>query len=179
MLKNIVLENTNTSSNSNNINNNIRTSIIDISCNKLPSVYLDKILNNHNLQIELINNLYNDIDFIEKKIIISELKKKINSYKIQDKKKDIHEICNLITLNSLIKKLYESKLLCYYCKNNVYILYRLVRDKQQWTLDRINNLDEHTDDNTVICCYDCNMKRRRTNSKKYLFTKNLKITKEQ
>ena len=76
MLKNIVLENTNTSSNSNNMNNNIRTSIIDISCNKLPSVYLDKILNNHNLQIELINNLYNDIDFIEKKIIISELKKK-------------------------------------------------------------------------------------------------------
>ena len=86
---------------------------------------------------------------------------------------------NLITLDSLIKKLYESKLVCYYCKNNVFIFYKLVRDKQQWTLDRINNLDEHTYDNTVICCYDCNIKRRRTNSKKFLFTKNLKITKEQ
>ena len=104
---------------------------------------------------------------------------KINNYKMQDKKKDIHEVYNLITLDSLIKKLYESKLLCYYCKNEVFIFYKLVRDKQQWTLDRINNLDEHTYDNTVICCYDCNIKRRRTNSKKFLFTKNLKITKEE
>jgi hypothetical protein len=177
IFKNIILDNNN---NNNNEYDNVRRSIIDISSNKLLSINFDEILNRHNIQIDLINMLYhNDETFIEKKIIINELKKKINNYKIQDKKKNIHEIHNLITLDSLIKKLYESKLLCYYCKNNVFIFYKLVRDKQQWTLDRINNLDEHTYDNTVICCYDCNIKRRRTNSKKFLFTKNLKITKEQ
>lgn len=161
-------------------NKNIREIIKDISLNKLYGSDFNIILYDHSKQVELLNNLYlnENKDFIEKKILISELKNKINNYKFQDKRKNIHDKLNLISLDNLIQKLYNSKLKCYYCKNNVFIFYKNVRDKNQWTLDRINNLDEHTNDNTVICCYDCNVKRRRVNSNKFLFTKNLTIIKE-
>ena len=127
----------------------------------------------HSNQKKLINKLFLGEDFIEKKIIISELKNKINSYKQQDIKKDIHENKNLITIDNIIEKLLISKLLCYYCNKKIYIIFDKVRDNNQWTLDRINNFDEHTNDNTIITCLGCNLQRRRKNSEKFLFTKQL------
>jgi len=127
----------------------------------------------HSNQKKLINKLFLGEDFIEKKIIISELKNKINSYKQQDIKKDIHENKNLITIDNIIEKLLISKLLCYYCNKKIYIIFDKVRDNNQWTLDRINNFDEHTNDNTIITCLECNLQRRRKNSEKFLFTKQL------
>jgi len=53
------------------------------------------------------------------------------------------------------------------------ILFDKVRDKDQWTLDRINNYDDHNDLNTVICCLECNLQRRRKNSEKFKFSKQL------
>ena len=46
---------------------------------------------------------------------------------------------------------------------------------KQWTLDRIDNDQGHTYDNVVIACLECNLQRRRTNSDKFLFTKQMKI----
>lgn len=124
-------------------------------------------------QINIINKAYNNIEFPEKKILEKELLYKINSYKNQDIKKNLHEIQNLITVNSVIEKLVKSNLKCYYCNINLLIFYKKVRDNRQWTLDRINNYDEHSNENTVVACLKCNLQRRRINSEKFKFTKNL------
>ena len=129
-------------------------------------------------QISLINKFYLQNTNIYNDLIGKEINKKLGGYKQQDIEKKIFNKNIFVDLDFIIEQLVISKLKCYYCKNNVFIFYKNVRDKNQWTLDRINNLDEHTNDNTVICCYDCNVKRRRVNSNKFLFTKNLTIIKE-
>ena len=139
-------------------------------------------INNHPYQVNLINKLYLEQDFSEKKFLICELNSKISSYKQQDIKKTIHEKNNIITLENVIEKLVSSKLKCYYCNKNIFILFNKVRDSDQWTLDRLNNLHEHTNENTIIACLKCNLERRRKNSEKFKFTKQLenntiKITK--
>jgi hypothetical protein len=55
----------------------------------------------------------------------------------------------------------------------MFILFDKVRDSNQWTLDRLNNYDEHSCDNTIISCLKCNLERRRQNSEKFKFTKQL------
>ena len=129
-------------------------------------------------QVYIVNCLVNKLEFPEKKQTISRLMTKINSYKQQDKKRDLYEKGNTITLEQLINKLYSSKVMCYYCNNNVLILYNNKYDKNQWTLDRINNYDEHTCENCRIACLSCNLKRRRINSEKFKFTRQLTIVKQ-
>ena len=127
----------------------------------------------HSEQVKTINNLYMGNQFEERNFILSELKAKINSYKQQDIKKDYHEYANLITLDNVIEKLVSCKLKCYYCNKNMKLFFEKVRDEEQWTLDRINNYDEHSNENTIVCCLKCNLQRRRKNSEKFLFTKQL------
>ena len=128
-------------------------------------------------QINILYKIYNNEEFFEKQLIVSQIKNKINNYKSQDIKKDIHDYENLISFDNIIKKMISSKLECHYCNIKTYILYNKVREPRQWTLDRINNFDEHTNTNTVICCLSCNISRRRKNSTKFLFTKQLVINK--
>ena len=127
----------------------------------------------HKQQITVINNLYLGLQFEERNFILSELKAKINSYKQQDIKKDYHIYANLITLDNVIEKLVNCKLKCYYCNKNMKLFFEKVRDEDQWTLDRLNNYDEHSNENTIVCCLKCNLQRRRKNSDKFLFTKQL------
>ena len=148
---------------------------IDISLN---NSIKNNIFNNNNVnsniyQKNLLNKLYLNEDFIEKKFLISELKTKINSYKSQDIKKDFHELVNLITFDNVVEKLITSKLKCYYCNKNLLLFFEKVRDNDQWTLDRLNNYDEHSNANTIICCLQCNLQRRRKNSEKFKFSKQL------
>jgi len=133
-----------------------------------------------NIQKIYINNIFNQIKNVDlkfEKLIMREIKNKINSYKHQDIKKDLHDINNIINLNDVIQKLILSNLKCYYCKNDIYLIYENIREKYQWTLDRINNNDAHSNNNTIISCLKCNLERRRKNSEKFLFSKNLKIDK--
>ena len=106
-----------------------------------------------------------------------EINDKINSYKQQDIKKNIHNKDTLITFNNIKNKLLKNLLHCSYCKKKVKFLYRIVRDEYQWTLDRIDNNKNHTDDNTVISCLKCNLKRRCLDKKKFEFSQNLSIVK--
>ena len=136
-------------------------------------IYINKIHNINKLykvykNYNITESNYNIINFL-----INELKSKINSYKQQDKKKDYHEIINLITLDDVMNKLINSKLKCYYCQENLLILFTKVRENNQWTLDRLNNYDEHTNCNTIITCLKCNLQRRRKNSEKFRFSKQL------
>ena len=67
------------------------------------------------------------------------------------------------------------KLTCHYCNTHVKIIYKVVRDNQQWSLDRIDNDDGHSRVNTIVSCLDCNLKRRCINKDKFVFTKKLNI----
>ena len=110
---------------------------------------------------ELIKNLYFNIFFENNNIYINEIKKdKLN---------------NLINYDETIEKLLESKLKCYYCKENVIIIYEKIREPKQWTLDRLDNNIGHNKENTVICCLDCNLKRRVKSHEDFKFTKQLII----
>ena len=138
---------------------------------------VDKQVFNEMSQVEYLNKLYlnekyNGFDFVKK-----EVERKINGYKNQDqKKKKLDE--NLITYEECLEKLVISKLNCYYCKKQCLFMYETVREKRQWTLDRINNDIGHNIDNVVICCLECNLKRGRLNDEKFKFTKQMKIIKK-
>ena len=58
------------------------------------------------------------------------------------------------------------------------VMYKNVRDPMQWTLDRKDNDDCHSKDNTLISCLKCNLQRRVTDVDKFTFTKHLTIKKE-
>ena len=108
-----------------------------------------------------------------------EIERKIAGYKQQDQKKDIFDENKLISLQETILKLDKCKLKCYYCKERVNILYRIVRDPKQWTLDRIDNDKCHSDENTIISCLSCNLKRRVTNKETFEFFRKVTIIKKQ
>lgn len=72
----------------------------------------------------------------------------------------------------------DCKLHCYYCKNEMFILYKMVRESKQWSVDRINNSNGHNKDNIVLSCLECNLKRRNKNKDSFLFTKQLKIVRD-
>ena len=129
-----------------------------------------------NKQTFLINQIYLDIEIENKNEIVREIENKINSYKHQDIDKNILSD-NLINIDQTIEKLVCSKMKCFYCKKQIFLIYKFARDNLQWTLDRIDNNIGHSNQNTVICCLKCNLERRRKSSNAFKFTKQLKICK--
>jgi hypothetical protein len=123
--------------------------------------------------LNMLNTKTNDdpTSILVKKQIMS----KLNNYKQQDVLKKVHDERKLIHLDQVIGKLQESGLKCLYCKEEVYLLYKMVREMKQWTLDRIDNDIGHFHDNVVISCLDCNLKRRKKSSHAFLFTKQMNI----
>lgn len=125
------------------------------------------------LLLNMLNTKTNDdpTSILVKKQISS----KLNNYKQQDVLKKVYDERKLIHLDQVIGKLQESGLKCLYCKEEVYLLYKMVREMKQWTLDRIDNDIGHFHDNVVISCLDCNLKRRKKSSHAFLFTKQMNI----
>ena len=62
-------------------------------------------------------------------------------------------------------------MLCFYCLQQVKIIYTQVRDPKQWTLERIDNSLGHNRGNVVISCLSCNIRRRCMYHERYVFTK--------
>ena len=112
-----------------------------------------------------------------KKFMKQEIERKISSYKHQDILKKIYEPEQFIDLDCILSKLIETNMMCHYCFCKVFVLYDNVREKYQWTVDRIDNAKGHTKDNYVISCLECNMKRRKQIFDKFMFTKTLKLVK--
>ena len=121
-------------------------------------------------EISLINQLYLKNNFNEQTFLSSEINKKLNGYKTQDKKKDRLD-ASFITFDETVEKLVTSKLKCYYCKESVVLMYKDVRQDNQWTLERIDNNICHSYDNVVISCLKCNLKRRCIDSNRFKFSK--------
>ena len=102
--------------------------------------------------------------------------KKLHGYKSQDKKFEIYSDYHCIKHDEVEQKLKECDYTCYYCKDKVLMEYGK-RDPKQWTLDRIDNTMGHNTNNVLISCLACNLKRRNRTVEKFLFTKQLKISK--
>jgi hypothetical protein len=157
----------------------IKTSITNANSANANSVITDlsatiiNIYDNYDEQLLCLHKLFNGEVFDEKKYFIQALKNKLDSYKQQDKKKTYDAYDNFITLENIIEKLVACNMKCYYCNSKTLVLFKNLRDNYQWTLDRLNNYDEHSNANTIICCLKCNLQRRRKNSEKFKFTKQL------
>jgi hypothetical protein len=108
-------------------------------------------------------------------MITSHIKHKISSYKQQDILKGKFLAKDFVSFKEVIDLLNESNMKCHYCACETYLLYEVVRENKQWSLDRINNDIGHNRNNLLIACLECNLKRRRTNKDAFMFTKNLKI----
>ena len=142
---------------------------------------LDKIILTIEKQIEIIKKIrennyisYDD----ESRIMCQQLDRKISSYKQQDIEKKVLDLEKLLNLKNVIDKLIDCELKCYYCSSKMYLLYEIVRESKQWTVDRINNDLGHNNDNFVMACLDCNLKRRCRTKEKFLFTQQLCIVKK-
>ena len=128
-------------------------------------------------QISLINKFYLQNTNIYNDLIGKEINKKLGGYKQQDIEKKIFNKNIFVDLDFIIEQLVISKLKCYYCKNNMKILYTKSRDMTQWSIDRINNKEGHNSNNILISCLACNLQRRCKDKDKFYYTKNLKINK--
>jgi hypothetical protein len=102
------------------------------------------------------------------------ISKKLRGYKAQDEKNKIFSSFHFIKPDELLDKLTDAT--CYYCKSDLLMNYTC-RDPLQWTLDRIDNTMGHNTKNVLISCLGCNLKRRNRTVEKFLFTKQLVITK--
>ena len=147
-------------------------------CLRKSVVNVHKDLFDKKRQINMINQLYLDETFDGKKDMEKALKKKLQSYKSQDRRYKRYHASHFITLEQLKEKLVISKLKCHYCFQILVIMYHNVREENQWTLDRIDNDLEHTSSNTVIACLKCNIQRGRICNRKFLFTKQLRLIKK-
>lgn len=129
-------------------------------------------------QLKMIKNIhnYNANDDVSK-IALQQINKKIYGYKQQDILKKKFQEEKFLTLKSVLNKMIEYELKCYYCKCEMNILYDISREMRQWTVDRIDNDLGHNLDNYYLACLECNLKRRRRSDEKFLFTKQLKIVK--
>ena len=113
------------------------------------------------------------------KIIKNNILTKIRGYKNQDQKKKILDKDNIVELNDVVELLNTSKFCCYYCKKQTSIFYENVKDETQWTLDRLDNKYGHNKGNVVISCLSCNLKRKTMHFKRFEFTKQLQIIKNE
>lgn len=130
-------------------------------------------------QFGYITQLCFNYEFNESAVVKRELTNKLAAYKQQDLRKNIYDETKFIKFDELINLLTASRLMCKYCNNCLYILYEQQREKLQWTLDRINNDEGHNYANVCVACLDCNLRRKRLNADKFLFSKKMIVCKEE
>jgi hypothetical protein len=149
---------------------------------------LDDIHLSFETQFEILRTIYSDLEIEQtnkskrgnkyNNLIVSHIKTKISSYKHQDMLKNIFLETDFVDFPYVIQLLHNCDLKCHYCACEIFLLYEFVREMKQWSLDRIDNDIGHNKNNLVIACLECNLKRRRTNKDSFMFTKNLKISRE-
>ena len=135
---------------------------------------------NYEEQLEILRNIGSEENNMEvEKITKNNILTKIRGYKNQDQKKKFLDKDNIVDLNDVVELLNTSKLCCYYCKKQTSIFYENVKDQTQWTLDRLDNKYGHNKGNVVISCLSCNLKRKTMHFKRFEFTKQLQIIKNE
>ncbi len=146
--------------------------------NKTNTKYFFDNCYDYNKQKTVLFQAYLNEENNETKSLIKEIQKKINSYELQDNKKNRLDKVLFISLQEVLEKLVESQMSCFYCKCNILLLYQNSREPTQWTLERINNNIQHQLDNIEISCLKCNLQRRNQNSDAFQLSKQMKIIKK-
>lgn len=90
------------------------------------------------------------------------IKKKVASYRRQDIKME-RVIDENVTVEDVERKLRACDMRCFYCGIKMETSGRI-----QWTLDRRENHIAHTDANTVVACLQCNLKKRRQDTQRFI-----------
>jgi len=108
--------------------------------------------------------------------LYKDISTKLNGYRNQDSIKNRLDAQTFITAQQTIDLLVQSNLTCFYCKCFTPILYKNVRDGNQWSLDRIDNDKGHAFDNVVISCLKCNLQRKRRSSNTFAMSKQMVLT---
>jgi hypothetical protein len=137
---------------------------------------LSKIANDITDEIITTNDNKNSVTNIMKELY-KQCSYKRSGYLQQDRHKKMDGSL-VLSVKDIAVKLIDSQLHCHYCRETTTVFYENVRDPQQWTLDRLDNSIGHSRDNVVICCLSCNLRRKTMNEERYLFTKQLNITKQ-
>jgi hypothetical protein len=140
-------------------------------------------------ELELLQQIKNE-QFLEKdkdkektpndsqiKLVLQQLNYKIAGYRCQDIEKSKYNEEKFVTMEKIVDLLLSCNTICYYCKKPTKILYDFVREPQQWTLDRMDNDFGHNCDNVSIACLQCNLRRKTMYHERYVFTKQMVITK--
>ena len=78
-------------------------------------------------QYEYIEKL-EELSKPKRELINKEIKKKITGYRSQDKTKKLYDKEQFVDLETVMELLNTSKMSCYYCKNNVLLLYEKLRE---------------------------------------------------
>ena len=110
--------------------------------------------------------------------IIRQINNKIYSYRSHDIEKNLLCEEKLINLQNVLDLMIQCENKCFYCKENVNVLYEYVREPKQWTLERLDNKFGHNIDNVVIACLSCNLRRKTMYYERFVFTKQLNIIKK-
>lgn len=133
-------------------------------------------IDDYKKQCEIINRIYLEDNTLENiNEYLKYIKTKYNNYAYQDKKNNIYNVNFFISLEEFTNKLMESKLICFYCKCKCLLFHKYAYDKQQITLERIDNNKGHTNENTVFTCLNCNLSRGNLNCKKFIDSQKIKI----
>lgn len=124
-------------------------------------------------QLQLLIHIADNVKSPECVYMLQEIHRKINGYKAQDIEKHLYDPEHFVDQESVITLLLRSELQCYYCKEDMHVLYAEVRNPKQWSLERIDNTYGHNKENVEIACLQCNLKRKTMYHERFLFTKQL------
>jgi hypothetical protein len=109
--------------------------------------------------------------------IRQEIKGKLSSHKSYDQSRSMAE--PLATDTEILHKMLLQKERCFYCHRLFHVLYQDRFDPFQWSIDRIDNSNGHTNMNTVITCLRCNLRRRTREAGDFYRDRNLTIVKDE
>lgn len=110
-------------------------------------------------------------------LMAQQIQTKLSGYRSQDVEKGMYDAAAFIDYDTVKEALIACNMCCRYCNARVKILYDEVRDRTQWTVDRIHNGAGHNKGNFVIACLGCNLHRRCRRADEYNATKRMVIVK--
>lgn len=137
----------------------------------------------HRIQLDVIKSMYRIEDDVPLQyvsavpVFVRHIKEKLNGYLTQDRLQDRVNDGEHISYMEAIKKIVECGQTCYYCSDEVLLLYTVSRETMQWTLDRIDNDVRHSVDNVVVSCLGCNLSKRRRDTEGFRATKQMVLHK--
>ena len=129
---------------------------------------LEEQFYSHRIQLDLIRSMVCVEDELPLQyvsavpVFVRHIKEKLSGYLSQDRLQGRVNDGVHISYMSALQKIVDCDQKCYYCCEDVLLLYTVVRESMQWTLDRIDNDVRHTADNVVVSCRDCNLSKRRS-----------------